>query len=150
MKKNHTKKTQQKIVREVFERIENAVNRDEKNNIFSVYNLQAIDREKVPEIKFSISRDEIKDLTSEGFLKLENDKYTFNYKREYTIQTLHINYLRKRMTLRLKFNQNNHYSETQKNSLKNLEVTIIIRNFARSMKLFSTYWWWRTQDFKKS
>ena len=34
MKKNHTKKTQQKIVREVFERIENAVNRDEKNNIF--------------------------------------------------------------------------------------------------------------------
>lgn len=54
------------------------------------------------------------------------------------------------MTLRLKFNQNNHYSETQKKSLKNLEVTIIIRNFARSMKLFSTYWWWRTQDFKKS
>ena len=80
MKKNHTKKTQQKIVREVFERIENAVNRDEKNNIFSVYNLQAIDREKVPEIKFSISRDEIKDLTSEGFLKLENDKYTFTSK----------------------------------------------------------------------
>lgn len=37
-----------------------------------------------------------------------------------------------------------------KKSLKNLEVTIIIRNFARSMKLFSTYWWWRTQDFKKS
>ena len=36
MKKNHTKKTQQKIVREVFGRIENAVNRDEKNNIFSV------------------------------------------------------------------------------------------------------------------
>lgn len=54
------------------------------------------------------------------------------------------------MTLRLKFKQNNHYSETQKKSLKNLEVTIIIRNFARSMKLFSTYWWWRTQDFKKS
>ena len=48
-----------------------------------------------------------------------------------SIQTLHINYLRKK-------------------SLKNLEVTIIIRNFARSMKLFSTYWWWRTQDFKKS
>lgn len=80
MKKNHTKKTQQKIVREVFERIENAVNDDEKNNIFSVYNLQAIDREKVPEIKFSISRDEIKDLTSEGFLKLENDRYTFTSK----------------------------------------------------------------------
>lgn len=80
MKKNHTKKTQQKIVREVFERIENAVNRDEKNNIFSVYNLQAIDREKVPEIKFSISRDEIKDLTSEGLLKLENDRYTFTSK----------------------------------------------------------------------
>lgn len=80
MKKNHTKKTQQKIVREIFERIETAVNRDEKNNIFSVYNLQAIDREKVPEIKFSISRDEIKDLTSEGFLKLENDKYTFTSK----------------------------------------------------------------------
>lgn len=50
------------------------------------------------------------------------------------------------MTLRLKSNQRN----TQKKSLKNLEVTIIIRNFARSMKLFSTYWWWRTQDFKKS
>lgn len=80
MKKNHTKKTQQKIVREVFGRIENAVNRDEKNNIFSVYNLQAIDREKVPEIKFSISRDEIKDLTSEGLLKLENDRYTFTSK----------------------------------------------------------------------
>ena len=80
MKKNHTKKTQQKIVREVFGRIENAVNRDEKNNIFSVYNLQAIDREKVPEIKFSISWDEIKDLTSEGLLKLENDRYTFTSK----------------------------------------------------------------------
>lgn len=80
MKKNHTKKTQQKIVREVFERIENAVNGDEKNNIFSVYNLQAIDREKVSEIKFSISRDEIKDLTSEGLLKLENDRYTFTSK----------------------------------------------------------------------
>ena len=80
MKKNHTKKTQQKIVREVFGRIENAVNRDEKNNIFSVYNLQAIDREKVPEIKFSISRDEIKDLTSEGLLKLENDRYIFTSK----------------------------------------------------------------------
>ena len=50
------------------------------------------------------------------------------------------------MTLRLKFNQRN----TQKKSLENLEVTIIIRNFAHSMKLFSTYWWWRTQDFKKS
>lgn len=58
------------------------------------------------------------------------------------------------MTLRLKFNQNNHYSKTRKTRkkkiLKNLEVTIIIRNFARSMKLFSTYWWWRAQDFKKS
>ena len=46
--------------------------------------------------------------------------------------------------------EKNYYSETYKKSLKNLEVTIIICNFARSMKLFSTYWWWRTQDFKKS
>lgn len=80
MKKIEAKKNSKKNVTEVFRRIENAKNHDEKDNIFSHYNLQAIDREKVPKIEFTISPEEIEKLTSEGLLNLENDRYIFSSK----------------------------------------------------------------------
>lgn len=76
-----TKKQEiESTVKAVFMKIEEASEKDSKSAIMQEFELEKIDRTKVPEIKFKISQKEIQKLEKKGILQNINGRYIISSK----------------------------------------------------------------------